>query len=162
METTTKKDLGQKLAEEVQNSAPIYSIVPECVMQNKELSKNLSAFRTFTIFNSYAGSSGACWASNKKIQEKYPDQTEDVIRKNLKILVDQDLVFRTLDRSSKRGTKRILVFPGNWRNYFEMCKEVGRLKEAAAVQAFFEGRPFDECFEQIQKIFNTRPPWPVL
>ena len=160
METATQKNLDQKLIKEVQNSAPIYSIVPECVMQNQDLSKNLSAFRTFTILNSYAGSTGACWASNKKIREKYPDQTKDVIRKNLKILIDLGLVFRALDRSSKRGTKRILVFVGNWRDYFEKCKKVGNLKEAASVQSFFERRPFDQCLEQIQIFFNTRQPRP--
>ncbi|MCB1115634.1 MAG: helix-turn-helix domain-containing protein [Chlamydiia bacterium] len=156
MENPTQKDLDKKLIEEVKNSAPIYSIVPECVMQNPELSKNLSAFRTFTILNSYAGSTGACWASNKKIQEKYPDQTETVIRKNLKILIDQGFVFRALDRSSKKGTKRILVFVGNWREYFERCKKVGNLREATSVQSFFERRPLDQCFEEIQKNFNTR------
>jgi len=153
-----QKKLDEKLIQEIENSAPIYSIVPECVMRSPELSVHSSAFRTFTILNSYSGSTGVTWVSNATIQEKYPSLTEDVIRKNLKILIELGFVFRALDRSSKRGTKRFLVFVGNWRDYFEKCKKVGNLKEAAKVQSFFERTPFETCFEGIKKIFNTRPP----
>jgi len=150
-----QEKLDIKLIEEIENSSPIYSMVPECVMKSPELAKHLSAFRTFTILNSYAGNTGVCWTSNKTIQEKYPDQTEKVVRDNLRILIKLGFVFRALDRKSRKGTRRFLVFVGNWQNYFEKCKKIGNLKEAGGVQSFFEKVPFETCFESIQKIFST-------
>lgn len=156
-----KEELEKKLIEEIESDERICSIIPMSVLKNEFLKKHDSAFKTFAILNVRAGGTGVTFASNKTIQKEHPEQTDKVIRDNLRILIKSGVVYRVLRHKNKKGTQRYLVFVGTWRLYFERCIKLGLFEEAAEVQAFFEKVPFETCYNEIQKKFITSPPQSV-
>lgn len=156
-EEAEKEELEKKLIEEIESDERIFSVIPMSVIKNELLKKHDSAFKTFAILNVRAGGTGVTFASNKTIQAEHPEQTDKVIRDNLRILIEAGVVYRVLKHKNKRGTQRYLVFVGTWRLYFERCIKLGLFEEAARVQSFFEQIPFDLCYEEIQKKFTTSP-----
>lgn len=158
LNTQTKKEEKEAtLIKEIESSGSLFSAVPKDVITNTRLAKHHSAFRTFVVLNLYAGGTGVTFASNKTIQEMCPDQTDKVLKDNLKILEGMGEVYRVLDRKGRRGTRRYLVFRGTWRIYYERCIKLGLFEEAAKVKAFFGKVSFQSCLDEIKEKITKVP-----